>query len=121
VKTAGHRPVDKSMSLHGLYRASGQVRECLRFEFGYSIQTATVYIRTIGVYNSWLGCCAAAALGVCRKNDKEALRFVCSLLFSLLLFIATPFFFILFFSSPVRFDTFGQYQNRSGKRKEKNF
>lgn len=92
VKTAGHRPVDKSMSLHGLYRASGQVRECLRFEFGYSIQTATVYIRTIGVYNSWLGCCAAAALGVCRKNDKEALRFVCSLLFSLLLFIATPFF-----------------------------
>lgn len=41
---------------------------------------------------------AAAALGVCRKNDKEALRFVCSLLFSLLLFIATPFFF-LFYSS----------------------
>lgn len=119
VKTAGHRPVDKSMSLHGLYRASGQVKECQRFEFGHSIQTATVYIRTISVYNSWLGCCCS------RRVSKEwqrssALR-VQSFVFPPPIHCNPFFFFILFFSSPVRFDTFRQYQNRSGKREEKNF
>lgn len=69
------------MSLHGLYRASGQVKECQRFEFGHSIQTATVYIRTISVYNSWLGCCCCCSRRVSKEWQRSSALRVQSFVF----------------------------------------